>query len=218
MRAALGLVSLSLLCAVAPLTLAGDHPNAKSPAPTAASPIATLGPTVGAAMPDAEVLTRTGDTVKLSSLVGKGPLVVIFYRGEWCPYCVKSLSGWNEKLAAFTDAGATVVAISPEKPGYAAELTNRQGLDYAVFADAKGEAARNFNVGYAVGDELNKKLMSYKIDLTERNSGGAMTLPHPATIVIDPKGMVQRVWVDPDYTKRVNPDEVLEAVKALPKA
>jgi peroxiredoxin len=203
----------SLACSFA--AVAGESQPAAKPAEAAAAQI--WGPKIGEMAPGGELLNRTGEPVKIESLYGKGPVVVIFYRGSWCPYCTKSLRAWDEKMSEFTAAGATIIAISPEKAGYASQMTNAHELDFQAYSDAKGDVCRNYNVLFNVSEEIKTKYKSYKIDLADRNADGEWSLPHPATIVIDKGGVVRNVWVDEDYTKRVEPDIVLAALKSLPQ-
>lgn len=176
-----------------------------------------LGPTVGEKAPGGELLTKSGTPFALESAYANGPVVIIFYRGSWCPYCTRSLRAWGDKLQSFKDAGATVIAISPEKFGYAAEMTNLNELEFAAYSDAKGDVCRNFKLQFALSNDVKAKYKGYRIDLSERNSDGQWTLPHPATILVDNGGIVRNVWVDEDYTKRVDPELVLTALAQLPK-
>lgn len=199
----------SLVCAVP--SLAGDPPTPEAQT----APAKAWGPVVGEKAPGGELLNATSEPVQIESLYGKGPVVIIFYRGSWCPYCTRSLRDYDAHMDEFKAMNATIVAISPEKPGYASQMTNTNELDYTAYADAKGDVCRNFNLTYNLDEATRGKLKSFRIDLADRNADAQWSLPHPATIVIDKQGVVRNVWVNEDYTKRADPKDVLEAVKAL---
>lgn len=211
LRAAAFIAALACTLPVA----AGDQQPASTQAETA--PAAIWGPKVGEKAPGGGLLNRVGEPVELASLLGKGPVIIIFYRGSWCPYCTKSLRAWDGRMGEFTAAGASVIAISPEKPGYASQMTNAHELDFQAYSDPTGDVCRSYNVLFNVSEEIKTKYKSYRIDLADRNADGEWSLPHPATIIIDKGGVVRNVWVDEDYTKRVDPDTVLAALKALPQ-
>ena len=175
----------------------------------------TLGPKVGAKAPDAALQTHTGEAMQLSSMLGKGPVVMVFYRGGWCPYCTKSLAGWDERMPEFAAAGATVMGLTPEKPGFVAETVQAKQLDFKVYSDHTQAAAKAYNLVFSLDTDTITKYKGYGIDLSERNANAKWDLPHPATILIDTNGIVRKAWVNEDYRTRVSPDEVLAALKEL---
>ena len=170
---------------------------------------------VGDAAPALTLLNEQGQEVELKELWGEGPIVVNFYRGHWCPYCTRALSAWQEKIPELTAAGGPLVGLTPEKPTYVAGARQKHGLEYVVLSDSAGEAGRSFKVQFSMDEDTIRKYKGYGIDLTMFNSEGEWTLPAPATFVIDTEGVVQWVWADWDYSKRADPDDVIEAVKKI---
>ena len=170
---------------------------------------------VGQKAPAAKVQTLEGETVNLADLYAKGPVVVTFYRGSWCPYCTKALAGWQEMASQFTEAGATLVYITPEKPERAqdaAEIT--PGLTHYI--DATHEAARGFRLAFTVDEKTQDVYKNrYSIDLGEFNADGSWDLPSPATFVIGRDGVVRWAFADWDYSKRADPKDALAAVKSV---
>lgn len=215
--------SLTLACVLAcpALVLAGEPPAKEAPpasAPAKAEAAGELGPKVGAAAPDANIVDRMGEATTLAKAIEGSPTVIVFYRGAWCPYCVRQIRDWDAAMPELKAAGAKVMAISLEKASFGAQMSHMQEIDFPIYADPAGEAARAYNVRYDLSAEQTETLKKYQIDLSQRNATAQWELVHPATIVIDAKGVVRNVWVDTDYKSRVAPAKVIEAVKALPSS
>lgn len=168
---------------------------------------------VGDKAPRVTLTAADGQRVRLSTLNQSGPLVVNFYRGNWCPYCVTSLNEWEAAADDFAAAGATIIAISPES------LPNvrKTGADhsYRIFSDPDHRAAKAFDINFTVDPETQIRYEGYGIDLQRHNADGAWDLPIPATYVIDAEGTIQYVYANPDYRTRVQPGEVLAIVQGL---
>lgn len=193
---------------IVPPALAADEP---------AYPTDGKGLEVGQTVRDAELRTIEDEPVSLRELAEeKGPLIITFYRGGWCPFCNRALEDWQDKLGAIEAAGATFVAITPEKPDLAGKTKDKNKLSYIVLSDAENQAAESLNVLFALDEETQKKYEGYGIDLDQTNGSGEWKLPHPATFIIDREGVVRYAHVDPDYREgRADPDEVLGALKKL---
>ena len=198
----LGALSLALGCAS---TQTADAPPADSPAG------------VGDTAPNPAVVEPSGSSVTLREIQGDvgGPLVVTFYRGNWCPYCNTGLTDLQKRAGEFRDAGATLVAVSPETLPAVRRTVESNRLSYIVVSDADGSAARSFGVEFELDDSTQTRYKGYGIDLASHNASGEWSLPHPATYVIDTEGTIRFAYTDTDYSKRVDPDDVLAAVRAL---
>jgi len=126
----------------------------------------------------------------------------------------------QEKLTMSTTsltlaATLSLVALSPEKPAKVTETTEKDGVKYQVFSDAKFQAANGFKLAFTLDETTQTKYKGYGINLADTNSSGTWQLPHPGTFVIDKASIIQAVWVDKDYTKRTDPCKVVAAVKNL---
>ena len=214
--------SRTALCATTVLSIAVGVATADHPAPAAApagakAPAASqpIGLKVGEKVPQAMLLDAGGAEVPLSSLYAQGPVVVVFYRGGWCPYCTKSLEGWDEQLGALKASGARLVAISPEKPDNVSQTVDKNTLEMTVLSDARNEAGKAFGLMFDLPADLQKAYKGYGVDLAAHNASGAWSLPHPGTFIIDTTGTVRFASVNPDYRVRPQPAEVLEALAAL---
>lgn len=170
---------------------------------------------VGESVTDVTLYDAEGDAIALSSMYADEPLVLVFYRGNWCPFCTRSLKDWAAFVEDIKDAGANFVAVTPESPDEYAKTVSRNNLDYTVLGDPNLDAARAFNVYYEVDDEQRANLESFGIDVSARNSSGEWELPAPGTFIIDTQGVVRYAYANWDYTDRADPDQVVEALAKM---
>lgn len=213
----LTIVGLSGCCTIAKWT-SGKSCDAPAPADNfgnAANSETTRGLRVGARAPDVTLGTAQGEEVALSDVYGKGPVVLAFYRGGWCPFCVGELEGWQSRLGDLEALGGVLVAITPESPEQADQTAAEHDLSFAVLSDVHGQAAQAFDLGFELDAETQKKYRGYGIDLSQTNARHNWELVIPATYVIDEKGVIRYAYVNEDYKKRADPDEVLAAVRSL---
>lgn len=205
-----------VLFALAPLAwaeppVAEGQTGANAPLdPSSQSP----GLKVGEKAPDIGLTTSDGEKADLGAMYAEGPIVVTFYRGRWCPYCNSAMTGWEAVMPDLKAAGATFVAISPEKVEYAKDMKEKVLPSAMVLSDESGDVARAFRVAFTLPSDLQTTYKGYGVDLEKRNASGRWELPAPATFVIDREGVVRYAFADWDYKKRADPEEVLEAVRA----
>jgi len=173
--------------------------------------------TVGDSAPDFTLPDAFGKEVSLKALLAKGPVVISFYRGEWCPFCNIELRGLQEALPRMQELGASLVAISPEKPDHGIIATNKNKLTFPVLSDSGNKVARQFGVVFQIGQEVKDfSINVFKNDLAARNGEDSYELPVPATFVIDTTGVVRFAHIDADYmTGRAEPETVLSALEVI---
>jgi len=164
---------------------------------------------VDATLPDAQ-----GEDVKLSDLWASGPVVVVWYRGGWCPYCNLQLRAMQEALPAIREAGATLVAITPETPDNSLSTSEKNELEFTVLSDVGNELARQYGVVFTLAEKVSP-IYKKRIDLEKYNGNDSDELPLAATYVIDTTGKIRYAFLDADYTKRAEPADVLAALEAL---
>jgi peroxiredoxin len=186
-------------------------------AAVAASGIVEKAHKVGDKAEPFELPDATGKKVKLADLLAKGPVVVTWYRGGWCPYCNIGLQGLLEVEPQIREHGATLVAISPETPESAADTVEKNKLTFAVLSDKHNETARKYGIAYKIPAKASATMKSFKVDLEKRNGDASDELPLGATYVIDKDGVIRWSFVDADYRKRAEPADVLAALKKLQK-
>lgn len=171
----------------------------------------------GDVIPDVAVRNEDNQEVKLRQLVAAKPTVLIFYRGGWCPYCTRHLKDLVTIESELQQAGAQIFAISMDQPAKLKETPDRDKLGYKLLSDSDAVAAQAFGIAFKVEDALVKKYKeSYKIDLEAASGREHHLLPHPAVFVVDQKGKVQFSYVNPDYKIRLEPEQILAAVRLKP--
>ena len=180
-----------------------------------ATGIETSSTQVGDAAPDVTLPDATGAAVSLATLWSRGPLIVVFYRGGWCPYCNLGLRAWQSHLPEVAARGATLVAISPQTPDHSLSTVEKNALAFPVLSDSMLAAADGFGVTFTMAPELQALYAASGNDLAVLNGNGLWKLPIPATFVIDANGVVALADIDADYRVRAEPSVVLAAVSDL---
>lgn len=165
--------------------------------------------------PEFELTNATGETVKLSGLLEKGPLVISFYRGGWCPYCNLELKALQDSLWAIREQGGDLVAISPEMPDHSLSTKEKNELEFEVLTDQSNEIAKQLGIVHQIDDELNGIYQEVGINVENHNQDGNNELPLPAIYVIDQKRIIRWAFVRADYRNRAEPAEVIEALKQI---
>lgn len=159
-----------------------------------------------------DVLNRP---VTLSQLLAQGPVVVIFYRGEWCPYCNLELRAYQKALPQLHELGATLVAISPQTPDHSLSTAEKKGLAFAVLSDAGNQVARQFGVVFKL-DEAGRALYTQiGADVPAYDGDNSWELPIPGTFLIDQSRRVRLAFVDPNFFHRLDPSFVIARLKEL---
>ncbi|MEH2514018.1 peroxiredoxin [Nitrobacteraceae bacterium AZCC 1564] len=156
-----------------------------------------------------------GRPVSSAELLARGPLVVTFYRGVWCPYCNMELEAIQAALPEIQARGANVVAISPQTQPNSRKSTRQNKLTFPILSDALGQVGNAFGLRFALPDYLVELYKSLKNDLPTFNADPSWTLPIPARYVIGADGVIAYAEVNPDYTKRPDPSELLPVLDKL---
>lgn len=181
----------------------------------AASGIAAGAVKEGETAPDFALANSRGELVRLSSLLARGPVVLTFYRGGWCPYCNLQLRAYQRALPEIRAAGATLVAVSPEKPDDTLSTAEKNALEFDVLSDVNGEVGRAYRLYFDLSEELRALYAASGNDLAKRNADGKWHLPIPATFVIDARGKVVLAGVDVEYRNRLETADILGALHGL---
>ena len=170
----------------------------------------------GDAVPDFILPDAQGQLVRSHSLLRNGPLVIAFYRGGWCPYCNLHLRGFQRVLPQLKELGAQIVAISPQLPDNSLSTQEKNDLAFPVLSDVGNKVARQFGIVFELSDKLLEFYRQFGHSLDEANGeGGKKELPVPATFLVDRKGVIRQAHVDVDYTRRVDPDDIIVALKNI---
>ena len=155
-----------------------------------------------------------GRAFDVATLLAKGPVVVTFYRGGWCPYCNLELKAYQDVLPCIVAAGASLVAISPEKPDDSVSTAEKNGLTFAVLSDVGQKVGKAFGLVYAFTDELRTVYDGFKLNIPEKNGApDDWALPLSATFVIGSDGRILFADTGVDYRHRTDPLDVLQVLE-----
>jgi len=165
---------------------------------------------VGEQLPEFELKNAVGKNINIYEILSKGPLVISFYRGSWCPYCNLELRAYQEILPQIKERKAFLVAISPESPDKSLTFSEKLALDYEILSDINNDVARKLGLVFKLDNSLIDLYKSMGIDLMESQGNSNGELAVPATYVVDLDGTVVLAYVNTDYTQRFEPEDVLE--------
>lgn len=163
--------------------------------------------------PEFKTTDQNGATVSLKELRKKGPVVVLFYRGHWCPYCSRELKRFQDSLSLITEKGAQLVAITPEGAEGISKTVTKTGAAFPLLSDADMKISKSYQVAYAVDDRTLGRYKNADIDLLHINGQKVASLPVPAVYIVNKEGSVIYRYFDADYKKRVSVKEILSEIK-----
>jgi peroxiredoxin len=169
----------------------------------------------GDAAPDFTLLDPDGKPVSSRELLAKGPLVISFYRGVWCPYCNLELQALQEALPEIVARGASLVAISPQTAANSRKSQRDNKLGFPILSDVRSEVADAFGIRFALPDYLIEVYAGFGNNLAVVNDDPAWVLPMPARYVVGTDGIIAYSEVNPDYTQRPDPSELLPVLDRL---
>jgi peroxiredoxin len=163
--------------------------------------------------PDIVLSNAKGEVVDVATLLKRGPVIVTFYRGGWCPYCNLELKAFQNVLPQITAAGASLVAISPEKPDDTLTTAEKNALSFEVLSDVGQKVGRAFGLVYVFNDKLKHAYEGFGLNIPAKNGATEWSLPISATYAIAQNGAIVYAYNDPDYRDRADPEEVLRSLK-----
>lgn len=169
---------------------------------------------VGASAPDFTLPDMHGRTFRLQDRLRAGPVVLCFYRGDWCPICNVQLRVLQQHLADIAGLGASLVAVSPQPPDRSLTLSEKLELRFDVLSDLEQQVAEAYRIRFPLGHQL-RAIYEQFLPLPEQNADGSWNLPVPATFVIGTDGTIEARHVDADYRQRMEPEEILAALRQL---
>jgi len=170
---------------------------------------------VGGKMPTFTLSDSAGKPVKSNDLLKQGNLVVVFYRGAWCPFCNLYLKKLQENISQIKAQGANVLAISVENPDSSTAIAAKNKIDFAVLSDPNFEVARQFGIVYEMPKETSELYKSKGLDLAAYNSTAKAELPLAATYIVNKKGEIVYAFLETDYKKRAEPSVIIETLSKM---
>ncbi len=170
----------------------------------------------GTVLPDASLLDSSGAPTTLYAAAGDETAVLVFYRGAWCPYCNIALAAYQEQLLPrLTERGIPLIAISPQHPDGSLTMQQKHDLGYAVLSDPGNTIAGRLGILTQPSDEARAAQLGLGLDLAGVNADGTVTLPVPATVILDSSRAVRWIDVHHDYSTRTEPQQVIDALDDL---
>jgi peroxiredoxin len=167
----------------------------------------------GAKAPAFKLTDHDGKLVSSAELLTKGRLIICFFRGRWCSFCVGQLEAMNLLMPEIRAAGASLIAISPQTVQQSFFMADQHKLRFSLLSDVGNEVAREFGLGYRLPEVQQAVYRRAFINLPMANGDESWELPIPATYILERDGTVLYSSSNPDYTERPEPGEILSAVK-----
>lgn len=162
---------------------------------------------------DFKLKDQSGNEIILKDLRKKGPVVVLFYRGNWSPYCMKELKRFQDSLSLITAKGGSVVAITPEGREGIDSSVAKTGATFPIIYDAEMKLAKAYGVAFKVDDKALARYKNAGTDLLKLNGQKEAMLPVPAVYILNKEGSVTYRYFNEDYRKLVSVKEVLDNLK-----
>lgn len=172
-------------------------------------------PSEGDALPPFLLPDENGRLVSSTELLGEGPLVITFNRGNWCPFCWLELSALENQYDAILQSGGSVVSITPEVATFSRRLKKRLGLRFPVLTDLDNGYALELGLAVGMTDDVRGVYDRAGIDLGIFQRSNVWFLPIPATLVVDRKGVIRHAYVNEDFRQRFEPDLLPEILAGL---
>ena len=167
--------------------------------------------TEGDTAPDFTLPNADGTSTTLSTMLAKDPVVLTFYRGEWCPYCNLTLRAYQAALPHFTALGATLIAISPQLPDFSQAMSTKADLTFPVLSDVGNKVAHDYRLVYTMSESIRP----YSADLAKYNGDESWELPLAATFVINRDRVIRLAFVSADHRQRLDPTAIIAALEEL---
>jgi peroxiredoxin len=169
----------------------------------------------GDACPEFALASAEGRIISSAQLLAKGPLVLSFYRGKWCPYCVTELEALREAAPDIAAAGASLVAVTAEDCGGALAAKRAHRMEFEILCDLENGLGLLFGLTYMVPPDFRDKYREVDIDFPLIYGNDSWFLPVPASYVIRPDGVIAHAYVNPDFRERLDPSVILDVLNTL---
>ncbi len=169
----------------------------------------------GDTAPDFVLPNAQNDSIHLYTMLNNGPVVLSFYRGGWCPFCNLEIRALQSILPDIKSMGASLVAVSPEIPDNSLNTKEKNNLEFEVLSDIGNATTRDYGLLFTVYEEMRPLYLKWGLDIPASNGDETWQLPVPATYIIGTNKNVAAAHVDKDYTKRMEPQQILAELEKL---
>ena len=180
-----------------------------------ASDVAASAVDTGDTAPDFTLPNATDKHVRLDDLLLRGPVILSFYRGGWCPFCNLELQALQQYLPEFRSLGTTLIAVSPETQDNSLTTAEKHSLEFEVLSDSGNRVARDYGLLFTVHEFMRPLYIRWGLDVPAYNGEDSWELPVPATYLIDTGRTIRAAYVERDYTKRMEPRLIVDALHRL---
>jgi peroxiredoxin len=171
---------------------------------------------IGETAPDFSLPNAHNKPIRLSDVLKQGPVVLTFYRGAWCPYCNLQLRALKESMPEMQSLGANLIAVTPQTPDVSLKQVEEGKFPFEILSDLDNSVMKNYKLYFELPQDLNELYLErFRFDLADYNGEGRYVLPVPGTYVIDSKGVVRAAYASVDYKKRMEPADIIAALKSL---
>ncbi len=170
---------------------------------------------VGNKAPNFKLPNAYGKIISLSSLLAKGPVIINFYRGAWCPFCNLELRALTKNAATFKKYGATLVSITPQQADKSLAQLKKDKFPFDILSDLDSSIIKKYKLFFTMPNDLIKVYKKLGLDIESFNGKGRNELPVPGTFVVDKSGIIRAAFADTDYKKRMEPAAIIDALKKL---
>ena len=165
---------------------------------------------IGDKAPLFEAISYSNNEVKLKNLIDSGKVVLVFYRGAWCPYCNKHMSNLQDSLNLIIEKGASLITISPEVESSVEESISKSNATFEVISDKNYQVMNQYGVSFKVKEATLTKYKLFGINLEEANGNDDNVLPVPATFIINQNGTIEYIHFDENYKERLSVSEIIK--------
>ena len=165
---------------------------------------------VGDSAPMFSAKNQNGKEIALKKLLKKGDVVMLFYRGQWCPYCNQQLKKMNDSLQFISAKGATIMAITPETMENVQKTIEKTKASFSIIEDKNLALMKSYKVNFAIDESTIVKYKTYGIDFDKANGSNSSNLPVPATYIVGKNGKIKYAFFDVNYTKRASVKDILD--------
>lgn len=169
----------------------------------------------GTTAPDFTLRNAFGESITLSKEYKKGPVVLVFYRGAWCPFCNLYLHSLQKSLPEFKKNGAQLILVTPQTPDKSAGQIKKDELDFEILSDLDSQVMKHYQLYFELPDDLIRVYKKAGLDIEDFNGEGRTVLPVPGAFVIDQKGNIRAMQANTDYKIRMEPVDIVEALKKI---
>lgn len=164
----------------------------------------------GETAPNFTALDQNGETIELYKILEKSPVVLLFYRGAWCPYCNKHLSEIQDSLKFINEKGGVVIAVTPEQPESIDKTLRKTNASFKIIHDKRLKIMKSYHVSYTISDAMLEEYGRFSKRILKANEENGANLPVPATYIIGTDKKVLYAFFDPDFTKRATIGKILQ--------